>query len=208
MFIFSYSKEQNKINFNESLLNEFYMGPEHLDDVRANSEISKDLPPVKQLPDGLPQDNYLPELKNELTAALADCIKHHEIIIESARKVESFISTLIFVKSLQMTFQFCNILYTLISVSDVGGFLLLIIYLSLTFLDIFQLCYFGETLKQQSLKVGDAIFHSSWHLCGGQFRRSVSIFLSNSNRPLLLTGGKFFILDFAKMSAVSEYFTW
>lgn len=183
------------------------MGPEQLDDVVANSEMARDLPPVKQLLKGFPQDNYLAEFKNELTAALTDCIQHHEILIESARKVESFISTLIFVKSLQMTFQFCNILYTLTKVTDIGGFLLLIIYLSLTFMDIFELCYFGETLKQQSLKVGEAIFYSPWHLSGGQFRRSVSIFLSNSNRPLLLTGGKFFILDFAKMSAVSKDFT-
>lgn len=73
-------------------------------------------------------------------------------------------------------------------------------YFLLSFLDILELGCFGEILKQQSLKVDNALFHSPWHLCGGQFRRPMSIFLMKSRRLALLTGGKFFILDFTKMS--------
>lgn len=112
-----FRKKQKQINDNEILLNEFYMGPEILDDIRGNSEADKDLPPVNEIPEGLPQDNYLPELKNELAAALADCVEHHEMIMEAAKKLENFWTVLIFVKSLQMTFQFCNLLYTLLSVN-------------------------------------------------------------------------------------------
>lgn len=98
-----------------------------------------------------------------------------------------------------------NFLMLIFQVENFGGFLLLFVYALLTFLDIFELSYFGEMLKQQSLKVGDALFRSPWHLCGAQFRRSMSIFLAHNSRPILLTGGKFFILDFAKMSAVSAH---
>lgn len=80
----------------------------------------------------------------------------------------------------------------------------MLLYFVLTLFDIIQLCYFGDILKQSSLKIGDALFFSPWYLCGGQFRRSMSIFLANTNQPLVITGGKFFVLDFSKMTAVSK----
>lgn len=77
-------------------------------------------------------------------------------------------------------------------------------YVILSALDLFQMCYFGENMKQQSLKVGNALLRCPWHLCGGPFRRGVLIILSNSMKPLVITGGKFFILDFDKMTGVSN----
>lgn len=76
-------------------------------------------------------------------------------------------------------------------------------YLILTLLDVFQLCYFGETLMQQSSHIADALLRCPWYLCGGPFRRITSIILSNCTKPLVMTGGKFFILGFHKLSSVS-----
>lgn len=79
-------------------------------------------------------------------------------------------------------------------------------YLILTILDVFQLCYFGETLTQQSSHIGDALMRNAWYLCGGPFRRNVSIILAYCTQPLVMTGGKFFILGFSKLTSVSVYF--
>lgn len=79
----------------------------------------------------------------------------------------------------------------------------LALYLMLTFLDILQMCYFGEILKLQSIRIGNGLFYSPWYLCGGQFRRSMSIILANVTKPLVITGGKFFVLDLSKMTGVS-----
>lgn len=77
-------------------------------------------------------------------------------------------------------------------------------YVILTLLDVFQLCYFGETLKRQSTQICDALLRCPWHLCGGPFRRIVSIILANCTKPLVMTGGNFFILDFNKLVQVSS----
>lgn len=77
-------------------------------------------------------------------------------------------------------------------------------YVILTLLDVFQMCYFGEILKQQSSHSGEALSRSPWYLCGGPFRRIASILLSNSNQPMVLTGSGFFILDLSKMINVSN----
>lgn len=56
---------------------------------------------------------------------------------------------------------------------------------------------------QQSSHIGDALLRSPWYLCGGPFRRITSIILANCTQPLVMTGGKFFILGFNKLSSVS-----
>lgn len=57
----------------------------------------------------------------------------------------------------------------------------------------------------QSIRVGDAALRCPWYLCGANFRRSLSIMLANTVEPLKLTGGKFFILDYAKLLAVRKF---
>lgn len=81
-------------------------------------------------------------------------------------------------------------------------YLNLIPYVILTMLDLFQLCYFGETLKQQTSHIGDALMRTNWYLCGGSFRRRVLIILSSSNKPMTLSGLKFFVLDYQKLTGV------
>lgn len=72
----------------------------------------------------------------------------------------------------------------------------------MTILDVILLSYVGDILKQQSTRVGDAVFRCPWHMCGAKFRKSILILLANSAKPLALTGGKFFILDYNKMIGV------
>lgn len=109
--------ERDKISANEIPLVEYYMGPELLDDIDKHCEKAKTLPSVKPLVSGRPQDYYLPEFKNEHAAALIDCVKHHEIIINFVKILENFLSIFILIKSIQMTVGFCNIMYTFFSVS-------------------------------------------------------------------------------------------
>lgn len=151
-----------------------------------------------------PQDNYLLDFEHELNGALRDCILHHQTLVTFSEMIEEFFNFFILTKSLQSTFQLCNIFFTilktkatLIQYINYGS------YFVLSCLDLYQMCYFGEALKRQSSKIGTALFRCPWHLCGGQFRRNMLIILSNTMSPLVMTGGNFFVLDFDKLTAVS-----
>lgn len=54
----------------------------------------------------------------------------------------------------------------------------------------------------QSTRIGDAIFRSPWHLCGAKFRKDILIVMASASKPIALTGGKFFVLDYNKMLGV------
>lgn len=55
----------------------------------------------------------------------------------------------------------------------------------------------------QSIRVGDAVLRSPWYLYSGSVRRSLVVIIANTMHPLKLTGGKFFVLDYTKVIAVS-----
>ena len=56
------------------------------------------------------------------------------------------------------------------------------------------------------MKVGDALMKAPWNLCGRRFRYRMSIILSNSNQPIILTAGKLYNLDFSQFMNVGYFY--
>lgn len=186
-----------------------------LDDVEENSALAlRKLKDEKAAHGGSahrvrkPQDNYLLDFEYELSEALRACIQHHQALVTFSEMIEDFFNFFILMKSLQTTFQMCNIYFTIIKTNaTMFQYINLGSYIILSSLDLYQMCYFGEALKQQSNRIGSALLRCPWHLCGGRFRRDMSIILSNTMKPLVMTGGQFFVLDFGKLTGVSAHRT-
>lgn len=161
---------------------------------------------------------------HELAVVMRSCILHHKNILIVHQMMERFYNPLIFVCSLQAVLQICNLAYSLSIVRHlfylenivfisfyVTQFLqpatteILVYnlqYLLLTFIAAWVIAYAGNCLKVESDRVMHAISNCPWHLCGGPFRRDVLMLMLNTLKPLTLTGGKFFIMDYDKLRAV------
>ncbi|XP_055304002.1 putative odorant receptor 85e [Sitodiplosis mosellana] len=210
-------KLQSMVDSESEELNQYYLAAELMDDIEANTAkmraaLDRDPSKFQLSKKYLPQDNYLTDLTEELNFSIFACIRHHQMLIEFSAMMEDFFSVFVLLKSFQSTFQICNLLFTFLKIEGTAEqYFNMTAYLILTLLDVFQLCYFGETLKQQSSHIGDALLRCPWHLSGGPFRRIALIFLANCTKPLVMTGGKFFILDFQKLTSIMKasfsYFT-
>lgn len=55
----------------------------------------------------------------------------------------------------------------------------------------------------QSIKVGDAILRSPWYRFDVKFQRLIIIVLANTQKALIMTGGKFFDLGWDLFVTVS-----
>lgn len=77
-------------------------------------------------------------------------------------------------------------------------------YFTLTILSLMLIGYAGNSIKQESNRITDALARCPWHLCGGPFRRDMLMFMKNTAKPMVLTGGKFFDVDIDKVKAVSS----
>ncbi|KAJ6648130.1 Odorant receptor 83a [Pseudolycoriella hygida] len=58
--------------------------------------------------------------------------------------------------------------------------------------DLAMLCYSGEIIKGESNKVSDALLRSPWYRFDVKFQHLMVIVLANNQKPLIITGGKFF----------------
>ncbi|XP_038120468.1 putative odorant receptor 85e [Culex quinquefasciatus] len=150
---------------------------------------------IAQLPQ---KHNYLPKLSNELATALDDCIEHHSMLIKFCHKMEECYHPFIMMKLGQIVVQLCLLVYMTTSQDNLTLMKLMNIceYLMLTMTELFLLCYLGQTMKVQSMKVGDALMMSPWYECGAAFRKRTQLILINSFHPVRLTAMKLYDLDF------------
>lgn len=56
----------------------------------------------------------------------------------------------------------------------------------------------------QSIKVGDALLRSPWYLLDVKFQKLIIIVLANTQKSLVITGGKFFVLGWDLFVTVKE----
>lgn len=78
----------------------------------------------------------------------------------------------------------------------------LINYVSLTFIELLMFTYYGEVLKEQSVKVNTAFWMSNWYEHLDLIRKDIFIFTTNAKRPVVLTAGKLYPMDLAKFISV------
>lgn len=97
-------------------------------------------------------------------------------------------------------------------------------YFGLTITDLYIISYTGQIIQNQvsstllpcyntlntlnavpqSVRVRDFLFETPWYRFGAPIRRSMLIILMASIRPQIIMGGKFFVMGYDKLIAVSS----
>lgn len=117
-----------------------------------------------------PSDNYQMELVDELNAALCDCIRHHQYIVQCCKLLENLSSPFVLVKSIQISFQICLLALSFVKVQiivlnsqlnytyipiiwqttgSISDTIVTAQYIALTIFDLFVLSYTGQTIHDQ-----------------------------------------------------------
>lgn len=114
---------QLEIDFEKEEINQYFLGSEIMDNVMQNSALWKG-EMIRRLScrttastNIRSEDTYLMEFNEELTEALKDCVRHHQMLIAFNKMIENFFNVFFLFKSIQTSLQLCNIFYTFIKVS-------------------------------------------------------------------------------------------
>ncbi|KAL5277537.1 GPROR40 family protein [Megaselia abdita] len=131
------------------------------------------------------------------------CIQHHQFILEAAKKFENLYFPYCWVKSMQVTIQLCFLAFLMVtSEKSVFRGINLLNYSSLTLLELLMFTYFGQTLKEQSVKVNMAFWRSNWYEHLDLIQKDILIFLINAKRPIVMSAGKFYPMDLSRFISV------
>ncbi|XP_070500089.1 putative odorant receptor 85e [Chironomus tepperi] len=136
--------------------------------------------------------------------ALADCMKHHEMILQFGKMLQDVYSIFSSSKLFYSTFLQCFLAYALSSMMEFSWIKMgnLFNYFSLCCFELLLFCYCGEILKHHSCRCGEALMRSNWESFNVTIRRGMIIILSYAINPIELLGMKINALNVDQFRAV------
>ncbi|XP_054745179.1 putative odorant receptor 85e [Anastrepha obliqua] len=196
--------------------------------LRANFELEKLSKEQAELPtyldDELNQYLYCKELLTDLSilehlhalqppkafpaalkSGVEQCVHLHRFILEACKEMEELFNPYCLVKSIQVTLQLCLLVFVGVAGErSLVRILNLVQYLTLTVIELLMFTYFGELLREHSLRCGEAFWRSQWwtHTHISAIRQDVLIMLVNTKRAVRLTAGKFYVMDIERLRSV------
>ncbi|XP_076276768.1 odorant receptor 35 [Lasioglossum baleicum] len=136
---------------------------------------------------------------------LGDIVQHHLRILGFISKVEGLLNEICFVEFVGCTLNICFLGYFVLTEweqSDtVGAMTYCILLISFTF-NIFILCYIGEILSEECIKLGLTAYMIKWYRLPGRKALGLVLMLAMSNSSTKLTAGKIVNLSLGSFCSV------
>ncbi|KAI8121869.1 Odorant receptor 85e [Lucilia cuprina] len=142
-------------------------------------------------------------LQKVLHESLVECVLLHKFILKSCDALEDLFNPYCLIKSLQITLQLCLLVFVGVAgESSTMRTINLVQYLALTLSELLMFTYFGELLRNHSVRAGEAFFRSQWWPHAHYIKRDIFVFLVNTKRAVKITAGKFYLMDIQRLRSV------
>ncbi|XP_060527069.1 uncharacterized protein LOC132702460 isoform X2 [Cylas formicarius] len=118
---------------------------------------------------------------------LSYCIRYHQTILSYAERIFSTFTSILITYVTITSFTFAVVSYQIANsktaIEERIRYVLLLVGWIILF---FLICFFAQEVIDQSLKVGDAVYHSNWHLVAGtdEIKRSLAVVILRTQRPI------------------------
>ncbi|XP_049821496.1 odorant receptor 30a-like [Aethina tumida] len=98
----------------------------------------------------------------------------------------------------------CTTLFQMIVISTHMGaqFILLCCYFMTMMCQIAMYCYFGHNIMTSSSEITTACYMSNWLNFSVKVRKMLILIMERAKRPLIITAGRYFILNLATLMAI------
>nr|WBF90980.1 odorant receptor SameORX [Schistocerca americana] len=134
--------------------------------------------------------------KDDLRDQLRRCIRYHQEIISVAREMDSLLWSIVLSQCLCGMSVLCLLLFQMalhtLTIETIAKYLS---YMASILLQIFCYCWFGDNLSSKSTAVARVAYSCAWTRGSAGFGRSLCILMARAQRPLIVSGGSFYILS-------------
>lgn len=138
-------------------------------------------------------------LKNKII----ECVKHQEMIIELISTLKDLISNGMLGQFILSISVICVTGFQILLVSVFSfEFWMFSLYLMLSLTQIGMYCWFGHNILSKSIQIGDACYMSEWYTFSVEEQKMFLLIMKRAVRPLVLSGGKFFVLSLPSFGMV------
>uniref|UniRef100_A0A182G0F9 Uncharacterized protein n=1 Tax=Anopheles albimanus TaxID=7167 RepID=A0A182G0F9_ANOAL len=146
---------------------------------------------------------------------LRECLLHHGRVIRLVQQINEIFSPLLLLQLFTSTAIICVIAFAATFVKDAGDshsmVMVLLIYLIAAVYQLFQFCWYGQRLQNESNDLPVAVYNARWELCSREFKHSHHILLLFSQRCIELRAWSFSAMSLETFSKIiksaASYFT-
>ncbi|PSN33454.1 Odorant receptor 14 [Blattella germanica] len=142
--------------------------------------------------------------EKELYSYLINCIKFHQYILKRVEEINKVYSPILFVVFTIGMVMMCTTVFQVTVGSGQGTNMKLLTATITVWFPISLICYFGDKITQKSLEVQKVILSGQWYEKSIRFQKLMLILIMRAQKPVQLTGGKFFTASLETFSQVAN----
>ncbi|KAJ4451003.1 hypothetical protein ANN_02439 [Periplaneta americana] len=135
---------------------------------------------------------------------IMECIRHHQSLIESSRRLSELWKTIFFVQCITASILICFIGFEAMMVPLDSTFVTMMIFLTCCVFQLALYCMFGSNLMTQSEEVHNAAYNSDWYGYSDSVKISIKMIIMRAQRPMQITAGKFGTVSWPLFASVSK----
>ncbi|KAH8266209.1 hypothetical protein KR038_009304, partial [Drosophila bunnanda] len=109
-------------------------------------------------------------------------IRYHDKCLNLCEHVNSLYSFSLLLNFLMASMQICFIAFQ-VTESTVEVIIIYCIFLMTSMVQVFMVCYYGDSLIAASLKVGDAAYNQKWFQCSKTYCHMLKLLIMRSQKP-------------------------
>uniref|UniRef100_A0A182PZ65 Uncharacterized protein n=1 Tax=Anopheles epiroticus TaxID=199890 RepID=A0A182PZ65_9DIPT len=142
-----------------------------------------------------------------------ECILHHIRTMQLIEKINEIFSPVLLVQLFTSTSIICVIAFAASMHADEGDSqtMLMVLYLIAAIYQLFQFCWYGQRLQNESTELPLSVYDAQWEHCGAQFKSSHHILLQYSQRQIDMRAWSFSAMSLETFSTIirsaASYFT-
>ncbi|XP_043264938.1 odorant receptor 94b-like [Colletes gigas] len=119
--------------------------------------------------------------------SVKQCARHHKHIYKFARMVNEQFKLIVFVQFLTSTSTVCFDLYRLTQKELGSESVDILLYASVTLIQIYYYCWYGNEVKLKSLEVSGMVFESDWTYLNNKTKRTLLMIMRRATVPIEFT---------------------
>nr|ARO76430.1 odorant receptor 25 [Conogethes punctiferalis] len=129
--------------------------------------------------------------RSRIKTKFKDLAVWHQEIINSASMLEGVYAKSTLFNFMTSSLVICLTGFNVTTIDDKAFVITFIIFLFMSMLQIFFLCYFGDILMSSSMEVTNAVYNSRWYLSDVGMGRNVLLVQTRAQKPCKVTAAEF-----------------
>ncbi|XP_055631044.1 odorant receptor 63a-like [Toxorhynchites rutilus septentrionalis] len=128
---------------------------------------------------------------------LRECIKHHTRAMDFLDKINKIFSPILIVQVFTSTSIICVIAFhTSTNASERDSqILVMILYLIAAFYQLFQFCWYGQRVQNESVQLPNSVYECDWYSSSRKFKSTLHILLLDVQRTVDISAYNLFVMS-------------